>query len=185
MENIFIFIIIMIISSLISKNKKNAAEKNTTGKPVTRNNTHKNKSGLLNDIKPVTDLKEFLDRLNNEGSNHEGTSDLNSQNYDAVEDQSEYQQQTDNVQDSQDTEQQDRLEEMLQYSRKRTGDTDQEISFNGERIIAGEVPSEEYTKEDTSYDIKKKENRFSKILDSRSKLKNAIIVSEILNRRYT
>ena len=166
MEKIFIFIIIMIISSILSKNKKKAAAEKQ--KPKTTYSSNPGESIKM--PKPVSDLKEMLNRLRNIDNNpHENDVVMSEENVQFEEDHSEYQNEySETVEKSVDEKQ----------SGKWKAPERQESKLYSENKI-------EIKAETNSYSIKERINRHRQLLNTTEKLKDAIIVSEILNRKYT
>lgn len=165
MEKIFFFIIIMIISSLLSKNKKKAA----SGRTKERTTYFDDKGRPANDPKPVTDLKSLLDRMKNIDSH---ISEPQPSEPETVE---EYVEEPVEVHYSQD-----------ENSRSPEKSLDEMLS--GEWKMPEREESKLHSEnrdEDESYRIKVRVNRHRSLLNTRERLKDAIVVSEILNRRYT
>lgn len=162
MEKIFLFIIIMIISSLLSKNKKKAASERSGGKTTYSNDKGQSAGGH----KPVTDLKSLLDRMKN----------------------------IDNYISEPQTPEPEPEEEYIPEPVEVKQDYKRSPEKSLDEMLSGEwkMPERQESKlqsenkgEDESYRIKVRVNRHRNLLNTRQKLKDAIIVSEILNRRYT
>jgi hypothetical protein len=163
MEKIFFFIIIMIISSLLSKNKKKRVTSYTKKEKTTY---FDGKGKPANDPKPVTDLKGFLDRMKK----------------------------VDSYMPEPQTSEPEAKEEYVPEPVEVQQDYKRSPEKSMDEMLSGEwkIPEREETKlqsenreEDESYSIKVRVNRHRNLLNTRQKLKDAIIVSEILNRRYT
>ena len=163
MEKIFFFIIIMIISSLLSKNKKKRV---TSYKEKEKTTYFDDKGRPVNEPKPVTDLKGLLDRM---------------KNIDTY------------IPEPQPSEP-ELVEEYVEEPVEATEENKRSPETSLDELLSGEwkVPEREESRlqienyqEDDSYRISEQKNRFSGLLNGKQKLKEAIIVSEILNRRYT
>ena len=162
MEKIFLFIIIMIISSLLSKNKKKAVSERTREKT-----TYFDDKGQVPVVpKPVTDLKSLLDRMKNADSY---------------------------IPEPQSSE----PETVHEYVEEPVALQDDNARFPEKSLDENQtgdwkMPEREESKlhsenreEDESYLIKERVNRHRSLLNTRERLKDAIVVSEILNRKYT
>ena len=163
MEKIFFFIIIMIISSLLSKNKKKRVTSYTKKEKTTY---FDDKGRPVNEPKPVTDLKGLLDRMKNIDTYMQETQ---SSEPEVIE---EYVPEP----------------EILQEENKYTPESSADEKMTG----GWEIPEREESKlqsaryeEEDSYRIEERSNKFRDMVSGRQKLKDAIIVSEILKRRYT
>lgn len=166
MEKIFFFIIIMIISSLLSKNKKKRVTSYTKKEKTTY---FDDKGRPANGPKPVTDLKSLLDRMKN----------------------------TDTFIPEPQTSEPEYVEEYIEEPVEVQYIQDDNVrfpekSFDEKQTSGWKMPERQESKlhsenkdEDESYAIKERVNRHRSLLNTRQRLKDAIVVSEILNRRYT
>ncbi len=168
MENIFIFIVIMIISGILSKKKKQAQQ---TVRPVEKT-THYDENGNAVERpgpkpKPSTEQK-LSDLLEKIGM-------IEKQTDEAVEATEEEIYQMEYEYNEND------------YSEPKVAyETGSSVSPEGEERIS--VHSSEklrYSDSSVDYSIKNAgDNRLRKLFDSRSKLKRAVVISEIFNRKY-
>jgi hypothetical protein len=193
MENIVIFIIIIIISSIISKNKKKQQE-------ASRNSTETPRTPSRNtQTQPVTDLRELLKTLKNMDPEAAGNKRKTF---------TEMRKQTEQLKPAGDNEYsaKENYEETASYeeSHKETYSYETaEKTYDTETKSYDEVAA--YEEKNVNYDENKGSYMTSvrrqpvsetaaaghrahvkvNIFDTRSKLKNAIIASEILQRKYT
>lgn len=194
MEKIFIFIIIMIVSSFLSKNKKKKASRAYEEKNETK--THFNNSvtsAPKPQPKPVQDLRDLLNTLKN----------FDPKNMSAKIDNTESKPLMANEPEIQSTE---KLESRFAFKEQNS----EAYSFNESKksydptaksysdVAVYDEKSSNYNEDQTTKKrVEPKIDKFEMLLkqdkktvfkekyfDSKSKLKNAIIVSEILKSKY-
>jgi hypothetical protein len=180
MENLVIFIIIMVISSLLSRNKKKKASETYEKKEKTTYNDNRNYPSKTVSSKPVTDLRDLLDSLKNfeQAKTHQPV------NKPVIQEQT-FEEKFEDVQHSE-----VHLEETQpdQYSyEEHSKNYKQKASQQSERYeesVVYEAMKMPETIEEIMSATRKKPVRRS-FFKSGFNLKQAVIASEILNRKYT
>ncbi len=178
MENIFVFIIIIIISSLISKNKKKKAEENFRSTRPVQNTGKRNGYDPKLPSQPVNDLKSLLNSLKNIEQNE--VKEPEPVTYDD-------QYNTGSEHEETHYTETERSHDETNRSKVRDYETSYDELRNPEKNFA----AKEKTRLDTEFYLKHERDTAPKmtirneLFNTRTKLKNAIIVSEILRRKYT
>lgn len=194
MDKIFIFIIIMIITSMISKNRKKKESQRFEEKPTQNNSNPKNR----NAPQPVTDLRELLKTLKNINPEANGSKTF-----------SDMKNHAEQVKPAGDNEysKKDNYEETASYEEpvKETYSYDtaernydstsksyDEVPANQEKSANYDENKDNYMTsvrrtpiEDNSRSVKPQLHPRISLFDSKSGIRNGIIAAEILKRKYT
>jgi hypothetical protein len=185
MENIFIFIIIMIISSLISKNKKKKAAQSDSEREKPAAYQNKDRNSTANENKPVKSLRDLLDQLKNietEKANPVPAvpSPAYEKNYE--ENFNENFEEVSQTHHSH-TEYQPQNFSYEEHSKNYKQKPDKQAEKYEDSVVFEKMKMPETIEEIMSADRKKPVRKT--IFKSGFSIKNAIIASEILNRKYT
>lgn len=181
MEKIFVFIIIMIISSLISKNKKKKAEENFRSTRPVQNKGKSNGYDPKQPSQPVNDLKSLLNSLKNIEQSSIKKTEYHSDSYDD----SRYDHES--VGEDISYHETEKSSDEINRSKIRGYETSYDELHSSEADTASKEKSrldKEFYKKHERDTAPKKTVR-NKLFETRDKLKDAIIVSEILKRKYT
>lgn len=178
MEKIFVFIIIMIISSLISKNKKKKAEENFRSTRPVQNTGKRTGYDPKQPAAPVNDLKSLLNSLKNFEQNK--VQEPEPATYDVQYNTASEHEETHYTET-------ERSHDETNRSKVRDYETSYDELHNPEKSSAAKEKSrldtEFYQKHER--DTAPKMTIRNELFNTRIKLRNAIIVSEILKRKYT
>jgi hypothetical protein len=188
MEKVFLFIIIMIISSLISKRKKRQAEQSFGTLKRSPDKDKERNMGANYSKEPSSQLKELLSKFG---------SDRVAEPHKSVENKQEFVFETSPVmyadqkyEDSHPQENDQDQHEINFASARRNGEVKKDISYNDRssyenmkiRETKAKKPDHDWNMPEV---IRKPRVTLAEVFGSRQKLKNSIIAAEVLNRKYT
>jgi hypothetical protein len=180
MENLIIFIIIMVVSSLLSKNKKKKASETYEKKEKTTSYDNRNDRAKTVTSKPVTDLRDLLDSLKNieQAKTHQPVDKP------VVQEQT-FEEKIEDAQHSKPYVEQEQPNHFSyeEHSKNYKQKASQPIEKQEESVVYETMKMPE-TIEEIMSATKKKPVRRS-FFKSGFNLKEAVIASEILNRKYT
>lgn len=198
MENIVIFIIIIIISSIISKNKKKQQEASKNSSEIPRTPSRNTQT------QPVTDLRELLKTLKNMNPETAGSktfSDMNNradQVKPAGDNEYSSKEKYEEAYSNEEPQKETYSYETADKSYDASGKTYDTMTTSYDEIQSNRRKTENTAENDNGYmssarrveqphvpaPINKHHPKIS-LLDSKLKLRSAIITSEILRRKYT
>lgn len=164
MENIFIFIIIMIISGMLSKKKKQGARQTETKVERT---SHFDEGGNLVQVPKASPEQKLSDLLERIGMIEKETDEAVAATEEEI-----YQMQDEYTEHVYSEPKID-----FESGPSSTDTIDTETSVNSSQKLRSLATSDDYA-------IKRSESRILKLFNTRSKLKRAVVISEIFNRKY-